>query len=285
MRQFGLALILCTAAAVPALAQQAPGTLADIRQDLSVLYVEIQRLKQELNTTGSTGVQVGGSSYDRLVAIEAELARITSKTEQLEFRINQVVQDGTNRVGDLEFRLCELEPNCDIGALGDTPQLGGVAPQTAANPALAPAPAPAPAAQAPLPTGGAQLAVSEEADFRRAQEALANGDFRGAVDLFAAFRETYPLGPLESAALLGEGKALAGLGDTREAARRYLRAYADFPDSEPAPEALWRLGDALAALGSTAEACVTLQEVARRYPQATQFVTESQASLGRLTCP
>jgi hypothetical protein len=39
----------------PALAQDRTQTLADIRQELSVLYVELQRLGQELNTTGGAG--------------------------------------------------------------------------------------------------------------------------------------------------------------------------------------------------------------------------------------
>jgi len=33
------------------------------------------------------------------------LTRLNSKAEELENRINRVVTDGTNRIGDLEFRL------------------------------------------------------------------------------------------------------------------------------------------------------------------------------------
>ena len=89
----------------PAQAQDA-GTLADIRQELSVLYVEIQKLKRELSTTGGPSVSTGGSSVlDRVAAIESELQRLTQQTEQLEYRVQRVVEDGTNRIGDLEFRL------------------------------------------------------------------------------------------------------------------------------------------------------------------------------------
>ena len=110
---------------------QSDETLADIRQELSILYVELQRLNRELSTTGASGdVTVGGSALDRIGAIEAELQRLTAKTEQLEFRIDRVVRDGTNRVGDLEFRLCELEADCDIANLEPGSTLGGVAPTT-----------------------------------------------------------------------------------------------------------------------------------------------------------
>ena len=37
---------------VPAMAQDAE-TLADVRQELTVLFVEVQKLKRELSTTGA----------------------------------------------------------------------------------------------------------------------------------------------------------------------------------------------------------------------------------------
>ena len=102
-------------------------TLADIRQQLTVLYTDVQRLRTELSTTGAlTTGAVGNTPLDRLNAIEAELVRLTAKTEEVEFRVNRITVDGTNRIGDLEFRLCELEDGCDIASLGDTPSLGGV---------------------------------------------------------------------------------------------------------------------------------------------------------------
>jgi len=171
---------------------QAQDTLADIRADLSALNAEVAVLRAELSVSGGSNVSVSGGILDRVDAIEAELQRVTAKAEQLEFRINQVVEDGTNRIGDLEFRIVELEGG-DLGALGQTAPLGG-----GAAPAVA---APAPT---PLPAGTGELAVTEEQDFRRAQEALASGDFRGSADLFAAFREAYPGSPLEAQVLLGQ---------------------------------------------------------------------------------
>ena len=102
MRRLALVLSVAVAFAVPVAAQDRE-TLADIRQQLTVLFVELQRLKQELNTTGTAGGTLsGGTALDRVGAIESELVRLTAKTEQLENRINRIVADGTNRVGDLE---------------------------------------------------------------------------------------------------------------------------------------------------------------------------------------
>ncbi|MEY8843105.1 tol-pal system protein, partial [Cribrihabitans sp. XS_ASV171] len=112
--------------AQPLAAQDRAQTLADIRQELTVLHVEIQRLRREFSTTGAPSSNLSGSSVlERVDAIEAELQRLTRQTEQLTQRIDRVVADGTNRVGDLEFRLCELEADCDIAKLSEGTTLGG----------------------------------------------------------------------------------------------------------------------------------------------------------------
>ena len=73
---------------VAAQAQDAQ-TLADVRQELTVLNVEVQKLRRELSTTGGASVAVtGGSVLERVNAMESELQRLTSKTEELENRIN-----------------------------------------------------------------------------------------------------------------------------------------------------------------------------------------------------
>ncbi len=270
-----IATLLCVMLALPAFAQSAgKETLADIRQQLTVLYVELRKLKQELNTTGAAGGEISGSSsLDRVASMESELQRLTAKTEEREFRIDQVVRDGTNQIGDLEFRLCELEPDCDVGSLGDTPTLGGGE--------LPQAPVEAPDADQ---DEGPELAVGERSDFDRAQAALENGNYQEAADQFATFTATYPGGPLAAAADLGRGKALEGLGDTREAARAYLSAFSTNQTGPDAPEALVHLGAALGKLGQTAEACVTLSEVATRYPQAADAQQTATAEMQTLGC-
>lgn len=251
-------------------------TLADIRQELTMLFVEVQRLKRELSTTGGAGVDTAGSSVlDRVNAMESELQRLTSKTEEMENRINRVVTDGTTRIGDLEFRLVELEGG-DVSKLGQTTTLGGGDQPAVAAPLTAPA-------EPATPTDQASLAVGEEADFKRAQEALASGDFRTAADLFATFNQTYPGGPLAAEADLRRGDALSQLGDTREAARAYLASFSAAPEGTLAPQALFELGRALGALGQTAEACVTLSEVSLRFP-GTPAATQAEEQRRNISC-
>lgn len=256
----------------PAWTQTRDETLADIRQELSVLHVELQRLRRELSTTGAASVATGGATtLERVDTIEGELARLIARTEELEHRIDRIVRDGTNQIGDLAFRLCELESDCDIGAQGPTKPLGGGA--LPAGPATA------------IPgDGGGQLAVGEQADFDAASAALEGGDFATAATLFETFGQTYTGGPLVSQAHYLRGEALAGLGHTTDAARAYLTSFSGDPNGVRAPEALYKLGAALGALGQINEACVTLGEVAVRFP-GNPAVALAEAEKRSLNCP
>ncbi|MDJ0859488.1 MAG: tol-pal system protein YbgF [Dinoroseobacter sp.] len=250
-------------------------TLADIRQELSVLYVEVQRLRRELSTTGSPQINLPTGGLERLDALEAELARLTEKTEQLEFRIDSIVTDGTNRIGDLEFRLVELEGG-DLSQLGDTTTLGGddAAPAT-----------PTPVAPPPAPdTPGPELAMAEQTDFDTARTLLDDGQAQAAADAFATYAETYPGGPLVAEAHFLRGDALASLSNWNGAARAYLDSFSGTPDGPQAPEALYKLGVALNALGQRDEACLTLREVSLRFPGGSAAVDANTART-ELSCP
>lgn len=269
-----LCLAVMIGLAVPAFAQDREQTLADIRQDLTQLNVEIQRLRRELSTTGNSGLTLGGTGVTgRLDAIEAELSRLTSQTEALQNRVDRVVTDGTNRIGDLEFRLVELEGG-DLGALGTTSTLGGGDLPTVAAPTQ-------PATQPP--GAGTQLAVNEEADFRRAKDAYDAGDYAAAVPLFQTFTDTYLGGPLTGVAHFLRGEALSKLGQDTAAARAYLESFSGSPQSEVAPAALLQLGLSLNRLGQQSEACVTLGEVTARFPSSPASI-EAQAARTSLGC-
>lgn len=272
MRLFA-ALAVAISMAAPVSAQD-NATLTDIRSELSVLYVEILSLKQLLDPTGMrSGTSLSDSTLERVSSIEQSLQALTSRTEELEFQIGRIVADATNRIGDLEFRVCEVDPDCDIGELGETPTIGGGA--AAAN-----------------PTGlseltfdnDEQLAVSEKNDFEAAQIALEEQRYQAAADLFEQFVETYPGGPLGIQAEMGRGKALELLGYHREAARAYLAAFSLDNTGAQAPYALLQLGKMLAAFGQIDESCIMLSEVGRRFP-LTEPSIEAAGTLVSLNCP
>lgn len=258
-------------------AQDNTETLADIRQELTILFVEIQRLKREMSTTGAPAADLQGSTLlDRVNAIESELQRLTAQTEKLQLHIGRIVEDGTNRIGDLEFRLVELEGG-DISTLGETSTLGGEPPAeiTAGT---------GEAADGTIEAPSGELAVGEQADYDAAQKALEEGDYQDAANRFAAFEQAYPGSPLAQEANYHRGKALDELGDTREAARSYLAAFSGNATGQRAPDALYELGAALGRLGQTEQACITLAEVAIRFPEAEAAKASAASEMTGLGC-
>ncbi|MBO9396727.1 tetratricopeptide repeat protein [Shimia sp. R9_2] len=271
----GLSALALVLAPVMGSTQTREETLADVRQQLSVLYVEIQQLKRELSTTGAPGTVVAGAStLERVDVIEQQLQVLTNKTEELQYRVARIVEDGTNRIGDLEFRLVELEGG-DLSQLGETTTLGG---DIEAVPDVTEGEDDGSGDGEPT-----ELAVGEETDFNRAMTALDNAEYASAADQFASFVQTYPGSPLESEAHLRRGQALEGTEDKTGAARAFLEAYSGAPVAGTAPEALFRLGKSLGALGQVNEACVTLNEVGVRFPGGV-FVSEAQAEMANLQC-
>lgn len=283
-------------APISAGAQDREQTLADIRQELTVLYVEIQRLRRELSTTGGVNTNLSGTNtLDRVDSMEAEIRRLTAATEALTNRVDSLVADGTNRIGDLEFRLCELEADCDIGSLGETPTLGGgvAPPSRPIQSAAAPAPVETVPGASPLDpaaglggsdlTGGVELAVAEREDFDRAKAAFDEGNYSSAAEQLERFTNTYQGGPLTGVAHLLRGEALQKQGQTASAARAFLASYSGTPDGPTAPTALLKLGLALDTLGQSSEACVTLGEVTLRFPTSEASV-EAQAARASMGC-
>ena len=259
---------------VCAFAQDRAATLADIRDQLGALAAEFNALKAELVASGAAAnVAAGGDALQRMDTIEAELSRLTARTEEVELKLNKVVTDGTNRLGDLEYRLCEVTEGCDPATLGKTSVLGGDAGVVPVEPV----------ATVGAASAGGELAVSEQTDFDRAKGVLASGDFRGAETLFATFTQSYPGGPLTQEAHYLRGDALSSLGETSNAARSYLAAFSGNPEGPLAPDALLKLGEALGALGQVPEACVTLAEVGTRYP-GTLPATQSGVAMQGLGC-
>ncbi|MDZ7905318.1 MAG: tol-pal system protein YbgF [Cypionkella sp.] len=267
MRAGALAMVFAAGLmAAPLAAQDRAQTLADIKIELSALMAEFTSLKAELVATGGaqTGA-AGGDALQRLDAIEAAIARLTAQAEAVEIKVNRVIADGSNRLGDLEFRLCEATDGCDPMTLGDTAPLGGDAGAIAA-----PAIEAGSGDSAPSSGGGAELAVGEKRDYDRAVALLEAGDFAGAAAGFSAFVQTYPGSPLTQEVQFKRGDALAVAGDVAGSARAYLDAFTADEAGEFAAEALLKLGTSLGALGQGADACLTLNEVGNRYPGSVQ---------------
>lgn len=266
------------AIALPAGAQDAAApaarTLADLRLELRTLAGELKSLRTELNASGTRGFAAAGgdNAIDRMNAMERELSRLTGETERLKNRIERVVRDGTNRIGDIEFRLCEMEDGCDLGAL-TTPTLGDLG--GSATPAGVPAPQP-PAASADVP-----LTAEEKSAFDAANAAMQTGDFTRAAELFGAFARAHAGSPAAAEAQFLRGAALDSAGDAQGATAAWLSSFAAAPSGPRAPDALLSLSRVAAAGKPASAGCAYLTELSTRFagtPQAAEAERRSETA-------
>lgn len=274
------AVLVCAAwSAAPAQAQ----TLGDIRAELSLLDKQIGQLRDELIARGAAGglPTDPATALTRLDQLEAELRRLTGRVDVLTNDVERIVADASNRVGEIEFRLTELEGG-DTSVLGEPELLGGgvtrprpreaegvaggISDPFTLGGALESGGGETAAGASPAEPPPAQLAVSEQADFDAAVAAAEAGEPARAAQLFDAFLATYPGGPLSNEAQFRRAEALAAQADWKGAARGFLDAFSGAPEGPFAPSALYQLAISLEQLGQSEEACLTLTEVAGRYP-------------------
>jgi tol-pal system protein YbgF len=315
---------------------QAPG------QDLRGLSDQIERLRRDMDVLqrqlarspgGVTSVSPSTAPNDppqgfiaqtdaRFGEVESQLRDLTGKLEQVTFQLGQVSTRLDKLVGDIDFRLSQLErsgaptqtgaapapsapvvaqaaqaaaPAPPAGTTSAQPRLvlvpGGPSPQTATTTATAPAspstatpPAAPPAQFAALPSGTPEAqynfaygevlkAQREQGDFARAEAALkafiaANGNHRLAGNAQYWLGETYYV-----------------RRDYQSAATAFAAGFQRYPQSEKGPDNLLKLGLSLGQLNRKPEACGTLGELDRRYPQAAASIKQSATrERQRLAC-
>jgi len=248
----------------PALAPAQAETVADLRAELTALSSVVADLARELSS-GTAAQQPGfdGDLIDRIERIREELARLTGRTEELEFRIRRTIDEASNRIGDLEFRMTELEG-------GDTTELATPRPLDRSE---------------PTSDGDApELAEGERTAFESARELADSGEYDAAADALQQFLEFYPGSPLGAEASLLLGEMHRARGSEPDAARAYLNLYLADSDGPDAPRALLALGESLGRLEQREEACVMFEELLDRFGSSPQAFEASDAR-ARLECP
>jgi len=256
--------------AVPALAQT---PMPDPLDDRSVKRVErMEKVVRELRSivfqgrdtgkpvvvqSAETDAQIATLS-DRIGDLEQTLQRVNRQNESLTYDLDQARRgSGEQKVrGDaLEARLAALEKK-----LADMEAAAAAAPVAAEVP--------------PPPAPPADPAVA----FNAARQLLLDGDFANAEAAFSIFVTNYPDSPRTPEARYWLGETLFVREAYGDAAGAYLGAVRGWPQTSWAPDATLKLSRALVALKKPADACKTLDELARRYPKAPPAVLSRAAS-------
>jgi tol-pal system protein YbgF len=229
-----------------------------VRELRSIVFQGRDTGKPVVVQAAETDAQIAAMS-DRMRDLEQTLTKLNGQNEGLTHDLDEArrANEAEKARGDaLDQRLAALEKR--------------IADQEAAAAAAAAAP-PVAAAPAPASTDPATA-------FSSARQMLLDGDYAGAEQAFAGYVEAFP----DSAKA---PEARYWLGETQfvreaysDAAGSYLGAVRGWPKTSWAPDAVLKLSRSLVALKKPADACKTLDELAKRYPKAPATITSKAAS-------
>jgi tol-pal system protein YbgF len=289
-----------------------PGPVLAQSSDLRPLYDRLERLQRDVDVLqrqlarpGAPAPAGGGSAApppgvsadfiggidDRFSAVNEQIRELTGRIEQLTHSIGEVSSRLDKLVTDVDFRLTALEKGAPPAQQSSeaapsatqsaTPPQGqqrmvlvpGTPSQQAAATPTVTLPQGSPEAQYEFAYGILTQAQREQTDFARAE---------------AAWRAFLAANPNHRYA----GNAQYWLGETYYARRDYQNAVATFaeglqkyPRSDKAPDNLLKLGMSLGQLNRKNEACGTLVEIDKRFPNAAaQIKQTAQRERARLGC-
>jgi tol-pal system protein YbgF len=152
-------------------------------------------------------------------------------------------------------------PPLDLQSVGRT--------ATAASPGAMAAPS-APASPSVAATGSGNA----RADYETAYAYVLQKQYEQAEMGLRQFLQSHPRDRLVPDATYWLGETYLQRNRPREAAEQFLKISTQHATSAKAPDAMLKLGVSLNALGARDQACATLAELERKYPQAAQNVRQ-----------
>ncbi len=251
----------------------------------------------------------------RMGALENLVRSLTGQIEKIQFQNNQLMQmqqkiagDNDVRFKDIEQKLATHESNMKgLVAAQQTLAQQAAAQQQQAAPPPAPAaePEPAksldapPAKEKPVPdkAGNTLGTISKnkdepnvvkgddstaQAQYDEAFNALRQAKYEDAEKAFDVFLKNHPKHRLTENAKYWLGESYYVRGKFQEAAVAFAEAYQEFPKGAKAPDNLLKLSMSLGSLGKKPDACVTLNELSKKFPTATA-VTRNRAEQQKKT--
>jgi len=226
-----------------------------VRELRSIVFQGRDTGKPVVVQAAETDAQIAAMS-ERMRDLEQTLTRLNGQNETLTHDLDQArrANEGEKARADaLDQRLAALEKR--------------LADQEAATVAAAAAPV------AAVPTS-----TDPNAAFKSARQMLLDGDYGAAEQAFAGYVEAFPDTPKAPEARYWLGETQFVREAYSDAAGSYLGAVRGWPQTSWAPDAVLKLSRSLVALKKPADACKTLDELARRYPKAPTAITAKATS-------
>ena len=109
-----------------------------------------------------------------------------------------------------------------------------------------------------------------EGAYQKAYGTFKNGDYPGAVQLFASFLRTYPTSEYADNARYWIGESYYKQEDYERAILEYEQVLKKYPAGDKVPHALLKQGFAFLNLGDRVDAKLLFQKVIKEYPQSPQ---------------
>jgi tol-pal system protein YbgF len=254
----------------------------DIRTMERLVYRgDVAKPKSTTGSSTSSGASSGGGSVGdtelRMSDIEGQMRKLTGNVEEVDNRIAQLEQRFEKLLRDLDLRLREIEQRlAGTPAPANTSAAGTTAPKTAPKTLKAPAPAKTttPARTSETTTAAAvQLPDGTPEDkYNFAMNLLRTHKYDQAEGAFTAFLDQHGKDRLAGHAKYWLGETYYVRQNYDAAAKTYLTGYQEFPESAKAPDMLLKLSVTLGILGENSEACIILEELGDRFPDATSAI-------------
>ncbi len=204
------------------------------------------------------GTELTATLLERVQQLEEEVRRLRGRSDELGFAVQRSTDEQQKALGDLNFRVQELEGRGG-GARPATPPAQQQGSLGATRPATPPATPPAATPAAPPRT--------PEVALREGNAALARRDYAAAE---AAAREVLAnrQTPRATDARFLLAEALYGKRDYQQAALAYDDTYRRAKTGSKAQDSLLGLANAFTAINEKQSACATLDQLRSEFPTA-----------------
>jgi tol-pal system protein YbgF len=245
-------------------AQQLQSQIQQLQNQVDTLNRSVYRGEAPPPSAGGSSPALLSAFEDRISALENNIRTLTGETERNSFEVQQMKERLERALGDMEVRLTALENGQRMSAASPaTPSPATTG--TASDNALTTAPqSPSPASEGTLTLGGTPETLYDQA-FASVREAR----YGDAEQKFNSFIRQYPDHALTSNAYYWLAETHYARGDYQAAAKSFATGYKKYPKSGKAADSLLKLALSLSRLGKTQDACLSIAQLEKEFPNDT----------------